>query len=190
MPKPDFWTRLRGARIFPVLVVYVAASWGVLVLVNALQDALGLPQWMDPVASVLLLVGLVMISATAWGLSHPQVRERKEAGDLPGDWAVAPGTLVGDLVVGRVPHLTWGRSILGGVFALGLMFALAASVAFLAGTSGTGEPGGQHQAEEPADPPASGESHRGPAPRGAPADTTPGEGPVDSAPWVDGPPSL
>jgi hypothetical protein len=148
MPEPDFWSRLRVARIVPVLLVYLGVSWGILLLVDLLQERLGLPEWLDPVAFVLLLLGLVMVFATAWVLSQPRTRERKAAGEVPGDWDVAPKALVGDLVMGRVPHLTWGRSLLGGLFALGLMFALAALIAFLAGASDTVEPATPPPAEE------------------------------------------
>jgi len=131
---------LKEARIVPVLLAYLVAGWGILFLVDLLQESFGLPDWMDPVAIILLLVGLVMVSVTAWKLSHPLTKARRAAGQVPGDWDVDPGTLVGDLVVGRVPHLTWGRSLLGGVFALGLMFVLAAIMAFLAGLAPVDEP--------------------------------------------------
>ena len=140
MPEPGFWTRLKEARIVPVLLAYLLACWGILLLVDLLQERFGLPDWMDPAAMVLLLVGLLMVSATAWKLSHSHTQARRAAGQVPGDWEVAPGALVGDLVVGRVPHLTWGRSLLGGVFALGVMFALAAIVALLAGLAPVDEP--------------------------------------------------
>lgn len=133
MPEPSFWTRMKEARIIPVLLAYLVACWGILLLVDLLQDRFGLPDWMDPVAIVLLLVGLLMVTATAWKLSHPLSRTQRSEGKVPGDWEVAPGALLGDLVVGRAPHLTWGRSLLGGIFALGLMFALAAIMALLAG---------------------------------------------------------
>jgi hypothetical protein len=155
MPPHDFRSRFRAARLIPVLLFYLALCWSILLLVNLLQEKLGLPAWMDPVAIVLLLVGLVIISATAWALSHPLTRERRAAGKVPGNWEVAPKALVGDLVVGRVPHLTWGRSVLGGMFVLGLMFALAAFVAFLAGVTETEDPGALPAAEEPHSDPAS-----------------------------------
>jgi hypothetical protein len=158
LPEPRFWTRIKEARIVPVLFVYLVIGWGILVLVDLLQERYGLPDWMDPVAIVLLLVGLLMVTATAWKLSNPRIKARRTAGQLPGDWEVAPGALVGDLVVGRVPHLTWGRSLLGGVFALGLMFVLAAILAFLAGLSRFDEPDAldspadEHSVESPGSP--------------------------------------
>ncbi len=148
MPERNFWTRFREARMVPVLLTYLLASWGIILLVNLLQDRLGLPGWVDSVAFVLLLVGLFMVSATAWGLSHSRTKERKTAGEVPGDWDVAPRALVGDLVLGQVPHLTWARSLLGGVFALGLMFALAGLVAFLDRAADRVEPIASPEAEE------------------------------------------
>ena len=148
MPDPNLWTRMKEARIVPILLVYLGVAWGILLLVNLLQDRYSLPGWMDPVALILLLTGLIIITATAWVLSQPRTRERKAAGELPGDWEVAPQALLGEMMVRGAPHLTWGRSILGGVFALGLMFALAALLALVAGSPETGHPDAPPVAEE------------------------------------------
>jgi TRAP-type C4-dicarboxylate transport system permease small subunit len=139
MPKPSFWTRLREARLIPVLLLYLGASWIIILLVNVLQERMGLPSWMDPAALILLIMGLIIIAATGWVLSNPRIRERKAAGNLPGNWEIAPHALLGELLARGVPHLTWARSILGGIFALGLMFALAALLALLAGPSEGGQ---------------------------------------------------
>ena len=125
MPKPDLWTRVREARIVQVLLVYLGASWGIMQVVDVLQGTLDLPEWVSPVCLILLLIGLVIISATAWVQAHPATTRMEEEGEVPTDWQVAPKELVEDLMAGQVPHLTWGRSILGGVFALSLMFGLA-----------------------------------------------------------------
>jgi tetratricopeptide (TPR) repeat protein len=125
MPKTDLWTRIKEARIVQVLLVYLGASWGILQIVDVLQDALDLPAWVSPVALILLLIGLVIILATAWVQSLPSTTQKEREGEVPGDWQVAPRDLVESISSGDVPHLTWGRSILGGVFALSLMFGLA-----------------------------------------------------------------
>ena len=162
MPDPDFWTRMKEARIVPVLLLYLGVAWGILLLVNLLQDRYGLPGWMDPVAFILLLMGLIIITATALVLSQPRTRERRAAGELPGDWEVAPQALLGEMMVRGVPQLTWGRSILGGVFALGLMFALAAVLALIAGPS---------EGETDSAPPEPTEAYGDPALREPPAPT-------------------
>jgi tetratricopeptide (TPR) repeat protein/TolB-like protein len=125
MPKPDLWTRIREARIVQVLLVYLGACWGVLQLVDVLQGALALPEWVSPVSLILLLIGLIIILATAWVQSLPSTTEREKVGEVPGDWEVAPREILSSLASGDLPHLTWGRSLLGGVLALSLMFGLA-----------------------------------------------------------------
>jgi tetratricopeptide (TPR) repeat protein len=67
-------------------------------------------------------VGLIIILATAWIQSLPSTTLKEEAGEIPSDWQVAPADALASLRSGRVPHLTWGRAIMGGVAALGTLF--------------------------------------------------------------------
>jgi tetratricopeptide (TPR) repeat protein/TolB-like protein len=120
--EPSLWTRLRRARVVQVVVVYVAAASGILQLTDIVQDALLLPDWLLPTVLILLLVGAVVIAATAWVQAHPTTEVREQAGEVPTDWQVAPRDLGRALASGRLPHLTWGRAIAGGVFALALLF--------------------------------------------------------------------
>jgi tetratricopeptide (TPR) repeat protein len=122
MSKPNLWNRLRSARIVQVLVVYLGASWAVLQIADVLAEALSLPEWVLPVAVLLLLIGLIVILATAWVQSLPSTTAREEAGEIPTDWQVAPAEALASLRAGKLPHLTWGRAILGGVVALSLLF--------------------------------------------------------------------
>jgi hypothetical protein len=57
--------------------------------------------------------------------AKPTTSRREASGEVPGDWEVAPKALVGDLLAGEIPHLTWGRSTLAGVLALSIMLGLA-----------------------------------------------------------------
>jgi tetratricopeptide (TPR) repeat protein len=123
--RPSVLERLKRARIVQVLVVYLGASWAVLQVADLLQSGLDLPAWVMPVSVILLLIGLVIILATAWVQALPSTTAREEAGEVPSDWEIAPGDVVASLVAGRIPHLTWGRSILGGAVALSLCFGLA-----------------------------------------------------------------
>jgi tetratricopeptide (TPR) repeat protein len=122
MSQPSLWERLRRARIVQVLVVYLGVSWGVLQIVEVVSGLVELPSWVGPVALLLLLIGLVVVAATALVQSLPQTTAREEAGEVPTDWQVAPADVVKSLSQGRIPHLTWGRAILGGVVALSLLF--------------------------------------------------------------------
>lgn len=125
MPNESFWARFKRARVFQVLVVYLGASWAVLQVAQLLQESLVLPAWVVPVALILLSIGLLVILATAWVQALPATKSAAETGQLPGAWEIAPGGIVQAIREGELPHLTWGRAILGGAFALWLLFGFA-----------------------------------------------------------------
>ncbi|NIU79359.1 MAG: hypothetical protein GWN71_39190, partial [Gammaproteobacteria bacterium] len=83
MPRSSFWSRIRSGQFVQVLLVYLGASWVLLQVVNELSEALALPDWVSPVAVILLLVGLLIIVATAWVQSHPLVGERARQEEVP-----------------------------------------------------------------------------------------------------------
>jgi tetratricopeptide (TPR) repeat protein/TolB-like protein len=125
MSPPSAWTRIRQARLVRVVAVYAAASWAVLQVTDLLGERLQLPPWLVPVAFALLLVGFVMITATAWVQAHPAVEARAAREEVPGAWEIDLGDVGRSVARGRLPHLTWGRSLLGGVVAFSLLFGLA-----------------------------------------------------------------
>ena len=114
--------RLKRARIVQVLLVYLGASWVILQIADVLAEALSLPGWVLPVCVLLLLVGLLIILATAWVQSLASTTAKERAGEIPTDWEIAPAEALKSLRSGKLPHLTWGRAILGGVVALSLLF--------------------------------------------------------------------
>jgi tetratricopeptide (TPR) repeat protein len=122
MTEPSVWQRLKRARIVQVLAVYLGASWVVLQIAELLTKALSLPAWVLPVTVILLLVGLVVILATAWIQSMPATTAAEQAGELPTDWELAPREAISSVLRGRLPHLTWARAITGGVVVLALLF--------------------------------------------------------------------
>lgn len=91
-----------------------------------------------PVAILLLLVGLVIILATAWVQSLPGTTAAEEAGERPSDWQIAPGDALASLKSGRLPYLTWGRAIIGGVVALSLLFGGAGLYVLVTGRRAPG----------------------------------------------------
>ncbi|HYO45696.1 MAG TPA: adenylate/guanylate cyclase domain-containing protein, partial [Gemmatimonadota bacterium] len=113
--------KLGGAAVPVVVFLYLVASWIVVQLTGTLIESLGVPAWLMPVALALLLVGLVIVTATAW----VQTRPRPKTTGAPGAWDLALGDAGRSLVRGRLPHLTWSRAIAGGVFAFSLFFGLA-----------------------------------------------------------------
>lgn len=125
MPPGGLWSRIREARLFRVVVVYLAASWVVIQVVNELTESLALPAWVSPVAVILLLIGLVIILATAWVQSHPLVSQRADAEEVPHSWELDLGDAAKALAKGRLPHLTWARTLVGGAAAFLLLFGIA-----------------------------------------------------------------
>jgi tetratricopeptide (TPR) repeat protein len=125
MRQRDLLRRLREGNVVQVLVVYLGVSWVVLQVVATLRDLLQLPQWIGPVAVVLLLIGIVIVLATAWIQSHPRTTERENAGEVPSDWELGVPDLLRSLRSGRMPHLNWGRALTGGVVALSLLIGVA-----------------------------------------------------------------
>ena len=134
MSEPTLWARLKQARAVQVTVVYLGACWFVLQLVSTLQDVLVLPPWIGSVTVVFLVVGLVVVLATAWVQSLPATTAAEEAGDVPTDWQIAPGDVIESLRAGRLPHLTWGRALGAGVVALSVV--IGASGAYVLVTQG------------------------------------------------------
>ncbi|MBI4513647.1 MAG: hypothetical protein HY702_05995 [Gemmatimonadetes bacterium] len=131
MPRRGFWSRVREARLVRVLLLYLAASWLVLQVTAVLRNELQLPKWVTPVAVILLLVGLIVVSATAWIQSHPATKARE--GEVPAAWEIDLKGLVTTVTKGRLPHLTWARAILGGVVAFSLLFGAGGIYLYLKG---------------------------------------------------------
>jgi tetratricopeptide (TPR) repeat protein len=125
MPEPSFIERVKRARVAQALVVYLAAAWVVLEVTSTLEEVLSLPDWTAAVAFVLLLCGLVVIAATAWVQSRPGLDAREAAGEVPDSWEVEVGDIGRSLRRGRLPHLTWGRAVAGGVVVFAMLFGLA-----------------------------------------------------------------
>lgn len=125
MSDKPFWSRVKDARLFQVIIIYLAASWIVLQVVVTLRDALQLPPWIAPVSVILLVIGLVIIAATVWVQSHPLMPHREAANEVPQDWELDLGEIKESISEGRLPHLNWARVVLVGVFSFSILFGLA-----------------------------------------------------------------
>jgi tetratricopeptide (TPR) repeat protein len=125
------WDRIRNARLFRVLAVYLGAAWVVLQVTEVIQDGFGLPDWVMPFALVLLLVGLVVVMGTA--LVQAGLARLAASGDVPDSWEIDLKDLGRSISQARLPHLTWGRAILGGVMAFSLLFGAAGAYVLVTG---------------------------------------------------------
>ncbi|MBI4513389.1 MAG: hypothetical protein HY702_04685 [Gemmatimonadetes bacterium] len=134
----------REHRLFQVYAIYFAASWLVLQVAAIFISNFGLPQWFFPAAVLLLLIGLVLLTATA-------MAQRAAAAQ-----ATPPTveSIAASLKAGRLPALTWQRAILGGVVAFALWGAAAAAFILLRGVGGEGGEGGEKVEEAGAASPA------------------------------------
>jgi tetratricopeptide (TPR) repeat protein/TolB-like protein len=140
----DFIDRLKHARIVRILAFYLGASWVILQVVDVLRESLALPEWVAPVSVILLLIGLVIISATA------MVQAEVARAPVPGPASAsegetglpAPGSgggSSGDLPASDVARLfTWKRAVAGGVLAFVGLFAVAGVAVMLTGGAGIG----------------------------------------------------
>ena len=111
--------------LWQVLGVYLVSSWVVIQVVNEFTRAAGLPEWVPPLALVLLLVGLPVVMATAVvqeGAPGPGREVPEPSADQP-----IPPASPDRTPLQRV--LTWKRAILGGVAAFALLTVLV--VAYL-----------------------------------------------------------
>ncbi len=138
MSHGNFWSRLRKGRLFQVLLFYLGVSWVVLQVVGELRETLDLPKWIGPVTLILLVVGLIIILATAWVQSHPLVDARERADEVPGSWEVDLPDAIRSVRKGRLPHLTWSRAIGAGVAAFVLLFIAVGAYVKLSGGRGLG----------------------------------------------------
>ncbi|MEN8144231.1 MAG: tetratricopeptide repeat protein [Gemmatimonadota bacterium] len=125
MADRPFWSRLRGAHLFRVLVLYLAAAWVVLQIVGLFIETMDLPRWTMPWTLILLAIGLVVVMATAWVQSHPLMSERETADEVPSDWELDVSEIKESITSGRLPHLNWARALLGGAAAFLLLFGFA-----------------------------------------------------------------
>jgi eukaryotic-like serine/threonine-protein kinase len=110
--------------LWQVLGIFLAASWGVLQVVEFITDTVGLPDWTPAMAMVLLLLGLPVCLATAFiqeGMpggaavdSEAPAGERSAADTDAPDIAAAPAE-------GVMRHLTWRNAVIGGLGAFTLL---------------------------------------------------------------------
>ena len=119
------WSRVRKGRVAQIVAVYLGISWLLLQIVGELRDALELPAWIGPTSLILLVVGLVVVLATAWVQSHPLVERREAADEIPESWELDLHGIKDAVTSGSLPHLTWSRALVGGVVAFSLLFGIA-----------------------------------------------------------------
>jgi eukaryotic-like serine/threonine-protein kinase len=160
-PLYDLVREMHRRSLWQVLGIFLAASWGVLQVVELLTETAGLPDWTPTMALVLLMLGLPVCLATAFvqegmpGSDRGAPSDLADDGDASSEVAgadsskdpapnLAPGTGSLDRPSTRPSRtgrlLTWRNAILGGVGAFALLgFSLVAY--FVMWTTGLGPVG-------------------------------------------------
>jgi tetratricopeptide (TPR) repeat protein len=127
----QFVREIHRRSVWQVMGVFLAASWGVLQVVEVLTETAGLPDWTPTMALVLLLLGLPMCIATAFVQGAPPdgspATQLFGAGDRAEDPPanLAPGT--GSLdrpstrPTTRARLFTWRNALFGGLGAFTLL---------------------------------------------------------------------
>jgi Tol biopolymer transport system component/TolB-like protein len=130
----NLWQGPHGARLWRVLLVYAGASWAILEATDFFIERFGLPDWFIPGAVLLLLIGLVVLVATALVQAQP-----RRGADLsePEPWEFDLSDLRRSVSSGRLPRLTWARALLGGLLAFALLAAGAGLQMLLSGGGDT-----------------------------------------------------
>jgi serine/threonine protein kinase/tetratricopeptide (TPR) repeat protein len=121
----------RGSQLSHVAQVafaYLAASGATLYGSTMLAERLALGLWVMPVATLLLTIGLVVVSLTAWLQSRPTWERRVSE---MGPWTLDVADLFQSLTRRQIPQLNWARAMAGGVLAFSLLFAAAGALSVL-----------------------------------------------------------
>ena len=117
-----FWARLRDAHLGRVVLVYAGASWATLEATDFFIARFGLPGSFIDIALVLLLVGLVLIVATALVQARP--------------------------AQGFRALFNWRNVLVGGALAFGLWGVVATSWFLLQGDTSRGASNGEGRVVE------------------------------------------
>ena len=105
--------------LWQVLGIYVAVSWVVFQVVQTLTEGLGLPDWVPPLAFVLLLIGLPIVMATAFVQEGLSPASNRDPTLLPGpEVTVETDARKGS---GARRLFTWRNALLGGALAFALL---------------------------------------------------------------------
>jgi len=109
------------------ILAYVAAFVFVAVLAKAAIVAIGLPDWVFPGALVVMALGLPVILWTAYVHHTTRRLVTQTPTYTPGGTPSANHGTMATLAIKASPHVSWRRTWLGGVLAVGTFVALVAA---------------------------------------------------------------
>jgi tetratricopeptide (TPR) repeat protein len=115
--------------LWQVLGIYAAGSWVALEVVAQLAESLALPEWVDPLAVVLLVIGFPIVMATAFVQESPAEAAAEADHESPAGKEVAKKTAAPVRPGHRL--LTWRNAIVGGILAFLLLGSMVGAFMLL-----------------------------------------------------------
>ncbi|MEX2153691.1 MAG: serine/threonine-protein kinase [Gemmatimonadaceae bacterium] len=112
--------------LWRALAVYAATFVVVLIVSQVAVVAIGLPDWVVPGATVVMLMGLPVIVFTAYVQRVTRRALTRTPTYTPGGTPSMPQSTMATMAMKASPHLSWRRAALGGVYALGVFVVLVA----------------------------------------------------------------
>jgi tetratricopeptide (TPR) repeat protein/tRNA A-37 threonylcarbamoyl transferase component Bud32 len=118
---------LGGSGMFRKAIAYYAAAFVVvLLLAQASVIAIGLPGWVVPGATLVMLMGLPVILFTGYVQRVTRRAMTMTPTYTPGGTPSMPQGTMATFAMKASPHMTWRRASMGGVYAVGAFVALVA----------------------------------------------------------------
>jgi eukaryotic-like serine/threonine-protein kinase len=113
------------------LAIYAAAFVVVLIFAQAAVVAIGLPDWVVPGATVVMLMGLPVILFTAYVQRVTRRALTITPTYTPGGTPSTTHGAMATVAMKASPHMSWRRTMLGGVYAMGVFILLIAGFMIL-----------------------------------------------------------
>ena len=119
---------LGGPGMFRRAIAYYAAAFVVvLILAQAAVIAIGLPDWVVPGATLVMLMGLPVILFTGYVQRVTRRAMTMTPTYTPGGTPSMPQGTMATFAMKASPHMTWRRATMGGVYTLGVFVMLVAA---------------------------------------------------------------
>ena len=110
-----------GSVLAKALAMYAGMFVVVVTIANAAIVGIGLPDWVLPATAIVMAFGLPLILATSYMYRATTATSRYTPGGSP-----APVSTMVTLAIKAAPHLSWRRTALGGIWAVGALVAVTA----------------------------------------------------------------
>lgn len=123
---------LGGPGMFRKAIAYYAAAFVVVLIVaQAAVIAIGLPDWVVPGATIVMLMGLPVILFTGYVQRVARRAMTMTPTYTPGGTPSMPQGTMATIAMKASPHMSWRRAAMGGVYAVGAFVLLVGAFMLL-----------------------------------------------------------